>query len=71
MKPIKHSGAEESPACAIDSALRDRVNSDIAAFLVAFDAMLDDAGAQNRRALIEATDQLMRAGARIRICLAG
>jgi hypothetical protein len=56
---------------AIDSVLRDRVNSDIAAFLIAFDTMLDSGTPQNRRALLEATDRLMRAGARTRICLAG
>ena len=58
-------------ASGIDSVLRDRVNSDIAAFLIAFDTMLDDGTPQNRRALLEATDRLMRAGARTRICLAG
>jgi hypothetical protein len=59
------------PVSMIDSVLRDRVNSDIAAFLIAFDTMLDDGTSQNRRALLEATDRLMRAGARTRICLAG
>jgi len=60
---------EEGSIGAIDSALRDRVNSDIAAFVVAFDNVLDDGTPQNRRALLDATDRLMRAGARTRICL--
>jgi hypothetical protein len=55
----------------INSALRDRINGDIAAFLVAFDTVLDNNTPQTRRALIEATDRLMRAGARTRICLVG
>jgi hypothetical protein len=55
----------------INSALRDRINGDIAAFLVAFDTVLDNSTPQTRRALIEATDRLMRAGARTRICLVG
>ena len=54
---------------AIDSDLRDRVNSDIAAFVVAFDNVIDAATPENRRALLNATDRLMRAGARTRICL--
>jgi hypothetical protein len=62
---------EDVPVGVIDSDLRDRVNSDIAAFLIAFETMLENATVQNRRALLEATDRLMRAGARTRICLAG
>jgi transposase-like protein len=60
----------EKNVSAIDSDLRDRVNSDIAAFVVAFDNVLDAATQENRRALLDATDRLMRAGARTRICLA-
>lgn len=70
MKRIQHLAGDDAPSGVIDAALRDRVNTDIATFLVAFDAVLDHATAQNRRALIEATDQLMRAGARVRISLA-
>jgi transposase-like protein len=76
-RPIeKRSARLESPEAkaektvgAIDRALRDRVNSDIAAFVVAFDNLLDSATAENHRALLDATDRLMRAGARTRICL--
>jgi transposase-like protein len=49
------------------SALRESVYSDIAAFLVAFDAVMDDDTEGARQALIEATDRLMRAGARTRL----
>jgi hypothetical protein len=51
----------------IDQALRDRINSDIAAFLSAFDAALADDTAESRAGLREATDRLLRAGARTRI----
>jgi hypothetical protein len=71
METKKYSAGEEAPVGVIDSTLRDRLTTNAAGVLVAFDAMLDSATAQNRRALIEATDQLMRVGARIRICLAG
>ena len=55
------------PAAFIDQELRARVDGDIAAFLAAFDAAL---AATRRRAgagLREATDRLLRAGARTRI----
>jgi hypothetical protein len=51
----------------IDQALRERVDSDIAAFLEAFDAALDHDTAESRTGLREATDRLLRAGARTRI----
>lgn len=63
----KHGGI--SSGRAIDEQLRERVNSDIAAFLVAFDAAYDRDSAGNRQALLVATDRLMRAGARTRIAL--
>lgn len=53
----------------IDRSLRERVNSDIAAFLVAFDAAFVSNSAGNRQALLDATDRLLRAGARTRIAL--
>jgi hypothetical protein len=51
----------------IDHALRERVDGDIAAFLAAFDAALDHDTAESRAGLREATDRLLRAGARTRI----
>jgi hypothetical protein len=51
----------------IDHALRERISEDITAFLAAFDAALDHDSAETRTALREATDRLLRAGARTRI----
>jgi hypothetical protein len=51
----------------IDRALRERVNGDISAFLAAFDAALADDTIESRSGLREATDRLLRAGARTRI----
>lgn len=51
----------------IDHELRARVDGDIAAFLAAFDAALGHDTQENRAALREATDRLLRAGARTRI----
>jgi hypothetical protein len=51
----------------IDHALRERIDGDIAAFLTAFDAALDHDTAESRTGLREATDRLLRAGARTRI----
>jgi hypothetical protein len=51
----------------IDRALRERVDGDIAAFLAAFDAALDHDTSETRTELREATDRLLRAGARTRI----
>jgi hypothetical protein len=51
----------------IDHALRQRVDGDIAAFLAAFDAALDHDTVESRTGLREATDRLLRAGARTRI----
>jgi hypothetical protein len=59
--PAKEGGAF------IDHALRERVDGDIAAFLAAFDAALDHDTAESRIGLREATDRLLRAGARTRI----
>jgi hypothetical protein len=51
----------------IDKELRARVDSDIAAFLAAFDAALGQDTQESRSLLREATDRLLRAGARTRI----
>ena len=51
----------------IDQELRTRVDGDIAAFLTAFDAALAADTQESRAALREATDRLLRAGARTRI----
>jgi transposase-like protein len=51
----------------IDNELRARVDSDIAAFLAAFDSALAQDTRDSRVALREATDRLLRAGARTRI----
>jgi hypothetical protein len=51
----------------IDRELRARVQNDITAFLAAFDAALLEDTQESRSALREATDRLLRAGARTRI----
>ncbi len=51
----------------IDKDLRTRVDGDIAAFLAAFDAALAEDTHESRFGLREATDRLLRAGARTRI----
>jgi len=51
----------------IDQDLRTRVDGDIAAFLAAFDAALVHDTQESRSALRDATDRLLRAGARTRI----
>jgi len=51
----------------IDRALRERVEADIAVFLAAFDAALAQDTPEGRAGLREATDRLLRAGARTRI----
>ena len=61
VQPGKEAGAF------IDQALRERVDGDIAAFLAAFDAALDHDTVESRSGLREATDRLLRAGARTRI----
>jgi hypothetical protein len=51
----------------IDRALRERVDGDISAFLAAFDVALAEDTLESRADLREATDRLLRAGARTRI----
>ncbi|HEX2150880.1 MAG TPA: hypothetical protein VHG31_02640 [Stellaceae bacterium] len=58
---------KESAGSFIDRELRARVDTEIATFLAAFDAALMEDTQENRSALREATDRLLRAGARTRI----
>jgi hypothetical protein len=58
---------KEGAGSFIDSELRARVDGDIAAFLSAFDGALAEDTPESRTALREATDRLLRAGARTRI----
>ena len=58
---------KEGAGSYIDKELRARVDGDIAAFLAAFDAALAEDTQESRSALREATDRLLRAGARTRI----
>lgn len=57
----------KDPGTYIDQELRNRVDGDIAAFLAAFDAALAGDTLESRAGLREATDRLLRAGARTRI----
>lgn len=50
-----------------DRSLRDRISSDIAAFLVAFDAARRELSHLNIETLVEATDRLLQACARTRM----
>jgi hypothetical protein len=70
VKPAQHARDAEAArkdGAFIDQELRDRVNGDIAAFLAAFDAALAEDTQASRFGLREATDRLLRAGARTRI----
>jgi hypothetical protein len=58
---------KEGAGSFIDRELRTRVDGDITAFLAAFDAALVQDSQEHRSALREATDRLLRAGARTRI----
>ena len=58
---------KEGGGAFIDSELRARVDADIAVFLAAFDSALAEDTPESRTALREATDRLLRAGARTRI----
>ncbi|MGE0259831.1 MAG: hypothetical protein AB7H71_07585 [Alphaproteobacteria bacterium] len=58
---------KEAPGSFIDQVLRTRVETDIASFLGAFDAAMAEDTQENRLALRDATDRLLRAGARTRI----
>jgi hypothetical protein len=67
--PARDAAPPKFPGKAIDQQLRDRVNSDIASFLVAFDTAFEEGSIVSREALLEATDRLLRAGARTRIAI--
>ena len=54
-------------SASIDQELRTRVDGDVTAFLAAFDALLAADTQESRFGLREATDRLLRAGARTRI----
>jgi hypothetical protein len=60
------SGTRQLPGI-LDPALYERVTSDIAAFLVAYEAAVADPSAEHGDILREAADRLMRAAARTRI----
>jgi hypothetical protein len=60
-------GSRRTPTAGLDADLRERVNSDVAAFLVAFGAACEEFSGSTRQRLLEATDRLLRAGARTRI----
>jgi len=62
-----HSQITKDGGAFIDQALRERVESDITAFLAAFDAALTRDTPESRAGLRAATDRLLRAGARTRI----
>jgi hypothetical protein len=66
-RPNGNGAGKEGNGSFIDRELRARVEADIAAFLAAFDAALADDSQENRSGLREATDRLLRAGARTRI----
>jgi hypothetical protein len=70
--PMQRTEADAAPrkngsSSYIDKDLRARVDSDVAAFLAAFDAALAEDTQQSRSALREATDRLLRVGARTQI----
>ena len=66
-QPREVEAARKDNASFIDHELRSRVDGDIAAFLAAFDAALAADTQESRFGLREATDRLLRAGARTRI----
>lgn len=59
--------ARKNGGAALDQELRSRIDGDITAFLAAFDAVLSADTQESRFGLKEATDRLLRAGARTRI----
>ena len=66
-QPREAETARKDNGSFIDQELRSRVDGDIAAFLAAFDAALAADTQESRFGLREATDRLLRAGARTRI----
>jgi hypothetical protein len=67
VRPNGETHTERDGSVFIDRALRERVDGDISAFLAAFDAALADDTIESRAGLRQATDRLLRAGARTRI----
>jgi hypothetical protein len=67
VRPAPESHRAKDGGAFIDQALRARVEGDVTAFLAAFDAALADDTLESRTGLREATDRLLRAGARTRI----
>jgi hypothetical protein len=65
--PRDDAPARKDSGAALDQELRSRVDGDITAFLAAFDAVLATDSQESRLGLREATDRLLRAGARTRI----
>jgi hypothetical protein len=65
--PRDDTAGRKNGGAAIDQELRSRVDGDITAFLAAFDAVLAADTQESRFGLREATDRLLRAGARTRI----
>ena len=65
--PRDEGPARKAGGGALDQELRSRVDDDITAFLAAFDAVLVADTQESRFGLKEATDRLLRAGARTRI----
>jgi hypothetical protein len=59
--------AEAAAGSSFDPTIKDRVTSDISAFLIALDSLWHVDSPENRELLLEATDRLLRAGARTRI----
>jgi hypothetical protein len=66
---VPTSESAKSALPAIDRDLRERVNSDVARFLVAFDTAFDHDTAESRVALREATDRLLRICAKTRMAV--
>jgi hypothetical protein len=67
---VAKSGRPQADEPTISPALRERVDSDLASFIVAFDAVARSDTPEHRDRLLEATDRLLRTGARTRIELA-
>ncbi len=67
IEPGRRNGNGNASGNFIDKELRARVDDDIAAFLAAFDTVLAADTQESRLGLREATDRLLRAGARTRI----
>ena len=65
--PRDEAPARKNGGAALDQELRSRIDGDITAFLAAFDAVLSADTQESRFGLKEATDRLLRAGARTRI----